>query len=121
MDAQYQADQTEELEKLRTKKESLAELKPVWNDKSKLETAEIPNLKQRKIDFEEKLGTLRLALEDLNDTLGVFTGDFAAVQDLMKDAAIHDQNRNEMKKADEEIKKVEGERNPAAKGTQPIT
>ena len=92
-------------------------MKPNWEYKNQLAEFLIPDLMEKKVGLEDKLRDLRSKLKNVNDSMEILKEEESMVNRLLKDATVFDQNSKEIKKIDDDIKKIEASRNPAATGT----
>ncbi|CAG7834537.1 unnamed protein product [Allacma fusca] len=106
--------QKEAVEKLKEKHQTYADLKPSWEENSKLEEEEIPSLKKVKRELEDKLKTVKAELKELEESLEILLGDSSVAQNVTKDVTIYDTSIEEIKRSDESIRRTEKLRDRAA-------
>ena len=104
------------LAKLKEKFQTFVELKPSYDDKSKLESEEIPLLEKTKMDLEKKLSAMKEELEGLDETVSILNCTYSEAQGLIKDATIYEQNQKQGKQLEANIAQLERKRDPAAVG-----
>jgi DNA repair exonuclease SbcCD ATPase subunit len=105
-----------EVEKLRKQQQDLIEVKPFWDEKTKLINEEIPSLKTKKTALEEKNVELKDVIENLNETIDVLSADKSIADKCVTDVVLFESSKKDIKKYEDQVEKLECSRDPKAKG-----
>lgn len=104
------------VEKLKKKQQDLLDLKPIWDEKKKLENEEIPSLTKKKSELETKTNGLKESIDDLNGTVAILDNEHSMAVKCCKDASFLEQAKKEVKKHEASIASIESTRDAKAKG-----
>jgi len=109
-------EQEAKLVELKARQEHLVKLKPNWDTKERLEKVELPELTQKKQEYEAQIRSFENTLGDLNETLSLLTMDKNSAESLRKDTTLFDKSLAEKKNFDLDVTKWDSSRDPKAKG-----